>query len=994
MLYQPSALPPEVVFVQTENTLCKLPLKADTIKEDQVSTKVNAIPTLPETLPPDFSPDRSYDTCNQNAIAEKLPASVTVSETSQNHQIADIKQPPQPTSLGSKVHEGELIEKKTQQPEIVNKIFAEPAPEKAVNDATTKPPNPEQTSEKTDSDQYSLLEKVQNLLVAVIINNREFGSLEIIQNENTLLLPLTDLATIAGFTVENLDGQTKIKTPAGEVSLTNEELTTIKNITYISSTVLKEKLATNLQLKISDLTLTVDLPWRRDNSQTSTQAVDLQPEVKAPGTGLSNLRQELTFTTNSGNSSFRSSTLLGGRLAGGIWRLRFNSNFVNNPDISEYFFFTRSGQFLYQVGKQQLSLNRLMSGMSLTGVQVGYTNLPREVINTNYGANEVLPRRSQPIQTFRGEVPPGSIVQLRVGGVLVAQQLVGLSGRYEFLEVRLPNNRTSDIELWIFDRNNLNVPAEIRSVRLNASDLLLPAGGNVQLAGLGLNGNFVQDTLFDDNRSRDAGQLIGFYQLRQGLSNNLTLEGGLQILPDTTQAQLGFVWRPISPALLATSVGTSRGEFAYVTDLDFKLDRLQISGTSQFFPSGYLSSNQGRDRFDHTLEAKYKVSQNFDMGFIARSFQNQNTTSNYILPTFSLRPFSGLSFRGRPDVRGNYLLSAFYTPNNKTRLSFNSYGDVYSTNFGYRLSPGYQLSLGNEFGGDRSPSYTLSLYRNANSINGLSWNVGLSYSDGEIGPVVGASMRVLPGLFARAEYQSIPSRFRGVFGDGNDQRFTISLVSDLSFAGGQISPAEYTSLGKERGGIAGRMVLEGARNNFNLSGGTVYVVNNRGKNVGAAKTDNQGNFFIGSLPEGIYVVEFDPEELPVELSLKKTSIVVEVASSAVTKVNFPLRVEYGLAGRITDAAGKPIQNLAVELVNAEDKQVSTSVTDEFGLYRLDGVPAGKYKLQIPPQNSVTNSQTLPTKEVNIDKEFLYDQNLQLPVYLPIPPTQQTTPTAP
>jgi outer membrane usher protein FimD/PapC len=855
----------------------------------------------------------------------------------------------------------------------------------------TKTTNDIQQAEDTNSisvpvntDSSSLAQNIKALgdsfLVGIIINEQEVGSLQIHLDGNTLLIPLDSFSEIAGFQVEKIDDKTRLKTPLGIVDIAESSLKKINNITYVSEALLKEKLFTKIEFDASDLALIVDLPWRPGRGQSSAQALQLKPEVTPPSGGLSSLRQEFNVYSGSGqDASLYSSTLLGGRLAGGMWRVRMNNNFENSPNISEYFFFKRAGQFRYQVGRQQIGLHPLLTGVNLTGAQVAYTNLATDRFTTNYSASQLLPRRSRPIQTFRGEAPPASFVQLRVAGIVVAQQQVGLNGEYEFIDVNLPSGQSNEIELLIFDRNNLSAPIEIRSLRINASDLLLPAGGVVQLAGVGLSGNLVQDALFNNFDSTDEGEPVAFYQFRQGLSNNLTFEGTVQTLPDRFQTQAGLVWQVADPLILATSVGTSRGEFGYTTDLDLELERLQILGNSEFFPEGYLYNNQSRDRYNHSLEVKYKFSDKFNLGFLARSQQIEKNSADYILPTFSLRPFSNLYLSGRPDYQGEYLFNAFYYPSSVTRLSFNSYGDTYITDFTQNLSRNYQISLGTEFGGDLAARYTATLNHNALSPTGLSWRLGLAYSDGEVGPVAGASMRVLPGLFARLDYQAIPSRSKNAFGGIGDDRFTLSLVSDLSFAGGRVAPADSISMGQDRGGISGRILVEGDKKDFDLGGSFVRVFNSRNQSVGGAVTDSQGNFFVGNLREGVYLVLLDPEQLPVELAVPKSTVIAEVAGSAITRLDFSARPEYGVAGRITDAAGQPMAQIQVELIGADGKRVTSEVTDESGLYRLDGVPVGKYTLQIPSQDAIAEGNNLPKRGVEIRNDFVYDQNLQLPI---------------
>ncbi|MBD2500234.1 carboxypeptidase regulatory-like domain-containing protein [Anabaena azotica] len=994
MFYQAYTPPPVTDIIQSEDGSCKRLVDANILQENRSINQTISKPNPPESLPTEFSGKVLDRSCNQiqanEAKADFQIANVDESSLkSGDNQVVVNRE----TAITQDNHSGDIQNSNNLANDAKNPITN-------VKDTVNNPIKNEQLTNKlTTQDSKTVVEKKpsepslkldnilangKTLLVSVISRGQEIGSLEILPEGNSLLIPLDDLAKIAGLEVTKNGDQTQIKTPLGIVNLVEADLKKVEGITYISETVLKEKLLTDIKLNTSDLALNVDFPWRRGAGESRAQAADLQPEVRPPSSGLSSLRQELNYSNNSGNSNWNTSTLLGGRLAGGSWRLRLDNNFVTNPQLTEYFYFRRSGRFLYQVGKQQLNINPVFSSLSLTGLQFGYTNLPETRFSTNYSASELLPRRSQPSQGFRGVVPPASFVQLRVGGAIFAQQQVGLSGEYDFPDVLLPTGRTNEIELWIFDRNNPNIPIEIRSVSLNSSDLLLPAGGNVQLAGLGVTGNWVQNNLLDDFSSTQEGKFTGFYQIRQGISNNLTLEAGVQLLPETTQAQAGFAWRLANPLILSANVGTSSGELGYRADLDFQLKNWRVIGVSESYPQRYFnysgySNTINNDRSNHSLDVSYKFSNDFTLGFVARSYKNQNDYTNYILPSFSLRAGRNLFFTGLPSYNGDYTFNASYQPTRNTRLLFNAFGNVYNSNLSYDFSQQFGLSFGTESGGDLPTRYTLTLNRNAQTLSGLSWRLGLGYRDGEIGPVIGASMRLIPGLFARIDYQGIPSRARNIFGNSNDERLTISLVSDLSFAGGRVSPAEYTSIGKDSGAIAGRVVVIGGRNGLDLSGATIRVYNKFGRDVGATEIDSQGNFFIGNLREGNYLVQIDPDGLPVELAVQKTSIVAEVASSAVTNLNFPVRLEYGMAGKITDASGQPLSGLELELIDAQGKRVATAVSDEFGLYRIDGIPVGKYTLRVPQQANITSNTNLPQLDVAISQDFIYGQDLKLPI---------------
>ncbi|MEL6163330.1 MAG: carboxypeptidase-like regulatory domain-containing protein, partial [Cyanobacteria bacterium J06628_3] len=188
-----------------------------------------------------------------------------------------------------------------------------------------------------------------------------------------------------------------------------------------------------------------------------------------------------------------------------------------------------------------------------------------------------------------------------------------------------------------------------------------------------------------------------------------------------------------------------------------------------------------------------------------------------------------------------------------------------------------------------------------------------------------------------------------------------------------------SGISKERGAVAGKLAIEGEAEGFDLSNSIVRVYDTRNKNVGSTKTDANGYFFLGNLPEGVYVVELEPEELPIELAVSKTSLVAEVGAAGVTRVDFPVRTEYGVAGKVTDASGQPLKEVRIELVTSTGARVLSGTTDQFGLYRLDGVPVGKYTLRVSPQDALNSNNTLPKRQVVINNKFVYNQNLQLPI---------------
>lgn len=148
----------------------------------------------------------------------------------------------------------------------------------------------------------------------------------------------------------------------------------------------------------------------------------------------------------------------------------------------------------------------------------------------------------------------------------------------------------------------------------------------------------------------------------------------------------------------------------------------------------------------------------------------------------------------------------------------------------------------------------------------------------------------------------------------------------------------------------------------------------------SVRTETGGTFFLGHLAPGLYRVTLDVENLPIELVPERVSFVVEVAAAAVTRVDFTVRPEFGLAGRIRTAAGADAPGVEVEVLDGEGRRLRSVRADRFGLFRVDGLPIGFYTLRIASASLPgLPEEDLPVRSVEIRDDFLFDQDLTLPV---------------
>jgi hypothetical protein len=115
-----------------------------------------------------------------------------------------------------------------------------------------------------------------------------------------------------------------------------------------------------------------------------------------------------------------------------------------------------------------------------------------------------------------------------------------------------------------------------------------------------------------------------------------------------------------------------------------------------------------------------------------------------------------------------------------------------------------------------------------------------------------------------------------------------------------------------------------------------------------------------------------------ELVPERSSLVAKVLPRAVTRLDFIVRQEYGLAGRVTDAMGNNKSGVRVELFSTSGSLVSVVTTDRFGLYRIDHVAPGDYLLKINADDPSLKRMSSPVRRVRVRHEFLFDLDLKVP----------------
>lgn len=819
------------------------------------------------------------------------------------------------------------------------------------------------------------------LLVGIVIHGRELATLEVLR-DGEFLLPFDEFVALTGITVVEAPTRLTLVTPIGRVELHRDELVERSGVQFLPESFIEAKLASPVSFDVEEFALIVDLPWSTP-SERRPQAVAerLVPDVRPPPLSLSTLRFDGQYVDSSiaGESEF-ANALLAGRAGPGRWQVRTTTSFEGETRWQDYAWVTAQRRSLWLVGHQRVSLHPVLPVVEVTGVQAALTNQSLSLFSRRYEPGELLPRRLRPVDSFTGTGPPAGVAELRIDGAVVARQTISLSGLWAFYEVPVRSFQHSRIEVWLYERHNVLVPVEVQDRTRAASAFLLPKGAWVHQGGAGYDGNLVQDVIDE----REDSDWAGFYQARHGLTSGLTLETAVQSRPDRLQAMAGLVARPWRGLIVSAAPAVADGAFGWHVELDGRRPEWYLRGFSRYHEAGFLTE-LSLESFDHYLEVGHIPGPTLDVSLIGRSREEAGVRTDYVRPALRWSPSPAVSLQARPDEYGDYIANFQYRHRDLARLSV-SYQDRTYADLSMWPWDRTSVFVGAEFGGPLPDRYSLAAQYLAGGALRPTILAGPLYSEGELGYQIKTSATLAPGMLLRIEYEDDPLP---VYSGERERRFFVGLNADLTWAQGRVMPASTRGIREDRGGIAGVVVVERAPAGmqYTLEGLTILV-----DGRAMATTTRGGRFYVSNLPEGVFEVRLDTEKLPIELQPVRDTVAAQVAGGAVTRLSFTVRPEYGIAGRLSDRFGRRLEDITVELLGSDGAAVGRGVSDRFGLYRIDRLPPGTYTLRVAPGQ--LPGVELPTREVVVSDDFLFGQDLQLPLELSDVDPEAAPPSAP
>jgi len=153
--------------------------------------------------------------------------------------------------------------------------------------------------------------------------------------------------------------------------------------------------------------------------------------------------------------------------------------------------------------------------------------------------------------------------------------------------------------------------------------------------------------------------------------------------------------------------------------------------------------------------------------------------------------------------------------------------------------------------------------------------------------------------------------------------------------------------------------------------GLLLILNNKPISKSQLRITNQGVYT--QMAPGTYRLDLDPAGYPIGGVPPKESYAVQVTAGGYTNVIIPFSVSYTIAGIVQDKEGNPIGGIKVEAVPVEKGSKSSAITNGAGIFFVDDVRQGVYKMLLDGQSVNTD-----TIEITPDSELIVEVNLTKP----------------
>lgn len=806
------------------------------------------------------------------------------------------------------------------------------------------------------------------LIVGAFRNGKNLPNWDVYKHNGLYWFSVVDLQEHLGLEFPAPGPDTlQADTPIGQVTIPSDLALSISGKFHLSGETLQQYLRIESVFNDADFAMYFSVPWEDTKSVRNITRNRPKIDFKAPTSSLSFVQLN-SESYNGLSQNFEKNNFgltLGGNAIGGTWFTRLEKTLKAEMDITDYFWIKSSRHSTHRIGTNYTDLSNLLENFSYTGIQSAWTNT--EIgnftdVDLNSGDNTfVLDNVATKRSIVRHDGPPAGIALLKINGRNEAMVRVNLNGTYTFSNIKYQTQTQQKIEIHLYNHNISTAPTRIIDISRNVGKATL--GKNHFFVKGGAGKNSINQLEKNDNVHAN-----NYIHLRYGLTDKVTIGLAAQSIKKQQTSLL---------AGLNASIGKHWAlNFNFASQQNRGAIELGFSGsasswrsefTATAFQAGF-NSHHTKPFSDIKFHGRRKFRDSVVATLDARSYKDGiNHRVHYALPGVSGKYDSKWHYYLTPDSRGVYGLGIEYSgkPKHKTTLShhktqgsslFHSYNPIESQTWRF----------GTRYNRNSIKDSDIFAQLNINPLRHTGNNFQIAFSRSRVRSqgVVNLHKTLPSGLTLQLQYE------RSKASEVSDKTVeNLWLRTQLKFhrSNRKFVPATNGSMFTNRGGITATIVDQQ---------GKTLPLNEVGLKVNGNmhfKKSENGGFYISKLLPGIYNIELDEQNLPIEYNASNAGVTVEVNPSSTTTVILPVNAKYGVSGRLKANAKDetPIPNKTLTLYDKTGTRIKETTTDMFGFYRLDGLQPGLYEIEYK-HNNVSKIEVLVTDDYVFDQDILVE----------------------
>jgi hypothetical protein len=782
---------------------------------------------------------------------------------------------------------------------------------------------------------------------------------------NALNLSVTPLPT----------GELEIRSPGVVVRLDPDTLQVDPDLGLVFSIrEIEEFFGVPASFDINDYAIRFEPPWltlaggRRVGEERPINLEGL-PVIAPPDVSMTQFDQRISLSDReNGDTDLRGDFRVVGALPGASWFLRMDQSELDDAEswqLAEAQILRQQDALDITVGSQAAFWQE-GGGTDLWGVTVvgrnGFTP-----INRRLGGTAPRQRLQAAIigRTITGEADPGTLVQLTegFGNRIIDEVLVDSTGLYRFDNIPVGDGLLgNNYILLLYPSGRLTDLPEVRTASFSTVGGQIPAGTSAWAIAAG----------WDRDRSDGTGffgeldEFRGGALYRVGLSESLTLGSG--VVYDNGIRGLGEIFLQPSdvPLQLAAAVLTP--------DEDGEWD---WDATVRYDPTPTFRVGLNSDPIDTRLDLGWQVIPELELVSLVRTenpsefgaqvnFAGRNafTFARLTIDTEGELRWSGTQRWGAAELtaRGD-------DTSTLTEAAYNFSGDrIFDT--GHAAFARYETrDLNDEDGNLTTVGWRYRSEERAVDGN-FEWEAQLGFGFGSEGTGLTASVQTaaMPGVLLRARYD-------GVTPTSGEDVLRLELVSSLNTQG-RIRPGDRrTNFLRTQGGLLVEPFFDNNLNGqqdpgeerFTDNANLLLILNN--EPIRTFRPDVSDETITLRTSPGIYRLDLDPAGYPLDWQPDTRAFAVVINPGVYTILQLPFVPAYTVSGIATDALGNPVIGARIEAI-AESGERLLSVTNDAGVFFLEGLQRGTYTIQIngapaEPNTLQLDETTQPFQELNL-----------------------------